>query len=102
MQILSGAETAYNIWLDKYRSTIDGSAKWIASNYIKNSKYKQNTIYKMKFNYGYTWHQYATDINWANGISSVMNSLIGYYDNENNLVYERLDINKDLIEYRYV
>ena len=42
----------------------------------------------MKWNYGS--HQYATDINWCNGIASVMNSLIGYYDNQSKLVYERL------------
>ena len=85
---LSGAEAAYANGWTSVEATIDGSAKWIASNYIKNSKYKQNTIYKMKFNYEYTWHQYATDVNWANGISGIMNKIIDMYDSGNNLVFE--------------
>ena len=85
---LSGAEAAYANGWTSVESTIDGSAKWIASNYIKSSKYKQNTIYKMKFNYEYTWHQYATDVNWANGISGIMNKIIHMYDSGNNLVFE--------------
>lgn len=85
---LSGAEAAYANGWTSVEATIDGSAKWIASNYIKSSKYKQNTIYKMKFNYEYTWHQYATDVNWANGISGIMNKIIHMYDNGNNLVFE--------------
>lgn len=85
---LSGAETAYKYGWTSIDATIEGSAKWIAANYIKHSSYKQNTVYKMKWNYGS--HQYATDINWCNGIASVMNSLIGYYDNQSKLVYERL------------
>ncbi len=85
---LSGAETAYKYGWTSIDATIEGSAKWIAANYIKHSSYKQNTVHKMKWNYGS--HQYATDINWCNGIASVMNSLIGYYDNQSKLVYERL------------
>ena len=85
---LSGAEAAYSNGWTSVEATIDGSAKWIASNYIKNSKYNQNTIYKMKFNYEYTWHQYATDVNWANGISGIMNKVIDMYDSGNNLTFE--------------
>ena len=85
---LSGAETAYKYGWTSVDATIEGSANWIATNYIKHSSYKQNTVYKMKWNYGS--HQYATDINWCNGIASVMNNLIGYYDNQSKLVYERL------------
>ena len=85
---LSGAETAYKYGWTSIDATIEGSANWIAANYIKHSSYKQNTVYKMKWNYGS--HQYATDINWCNGIASVMNNLIGYYDNQSKLVYERL------------
>lgn len=69
---LSGAEASYSNGWTSIEKTIEGSANWIAKNYIHSSKYKQNTIYKMKFNYDYTWHQYATDVNWANGISNIM------------------------------
>ena len=42
----------------------------------------------MKFNYDYSWHQYATDVNWANGISGVMYKLISMYDTGSNLNFE--------------
>lgn len=83
-----GAEAAYSNGWTSIEATINGSAEWIASNYIHNSKYNQNTIYKMKFNYDYTWHQYATDVNWANGISGIMNTLNSMYDNKSILKYE--------------
>ena len=85
---LSGAEAAYSNGWTSVEATIDGSAKWIANNYIKSSKYNQNTIYKMKFNYDYSWHQYATDVNWANGISKIMIKIIEFYDNGRELVFE--------------
>ncbi|HSQ87894.1 SH3 domain-containing protein, partial [Romboutsia sp.] len=85
---VSGAEAAYSNGWTSVEATIDGSAQWIAQNYIKSSKYNQNTIYKMKFNYSYSWHQYATDVNWANGISDIMNKIIGMYDTRNNLTFE--------------
>ena len=85
---VSGAEASYSNGWTSIEKTIDGSAKWISENYIKNSKYNQNTIYKMKFNYDYSFHQYATDVNWPNGISGIMNKLIDMYDTRSNLVYE--------------
>ena len=42
----------------------------------------------MKFNYDYIWHQYATDVNWANGISGIMNNIISMYDTASNLEFE--------------
>lgn len=85
---VSGAEAAYSNGWTSVEATIDGSAQWIANNYIKSTKYNQNTIYKMKWNYDYSWHQYATDVNWANGISGIMNNLIKMYDTGSNLVFE--------------
>ncbi|MEG0181471.1 MAG: SH3 domain-containing protein, partial [Romboutsia sp.] len=85
---LSGAEASYSNGWTSIESTIDGSAKWIANGYIKSSKYNQNTVYKMKWNYDYTWHQYATDVNWANGISGIMNNLIKMYDTGSDLTFE--------------
>jgi len=32
-------------------------------------------------------HQYATDINWCNGVASVMNSIVGFYDDQSKLTY---------------
>lgn len=59
---------------------IKGGAKWIADNYIHSSTYNQDTLYKMRWNYGPNgWHQYATDINWANGITIFENEVIRYF-----------------------
>ena len=55
-------------------------------NYIHNSKYKQNTLYKMRWSYN-TGHQYATDVNWANSIGRVMNNIVPYYDGNAHLEY---------------
>lgn len=85
---VSGAEAAYSNGWTSVEKAIDGAAKWISENYIKNSKYNQNTIYKMRFNYDYTWHQYATDVNWANGISKIMLEIISMYDDSSNLRFE--------------
>ena len=85
---VSGAEASYSNGWTSIEKTIEGSAKWISANYIKSSKYNQNTIYKMKFNYDYIWHQYATDVNWSNGISGIMNNIISMYDTESNLEFE--------------
>ena len=85
---VSGAEASYSNGWTSIEKTIEGSAKWISANYIKSSKYNQNTIYKMKFNYDYIWHQYATDVNWSNGISGIMNNIISMYDTANNLEFE--------------
>ena len=85
---VSGAEASYSNGWTSIEKTIEGSAKWISANYINSSKYNQNTIYKMKFNYDYIWHQYATDVNWSNGISGIMNNIISMYDTARNLEFE--------------
>ena len=85
---VSGAEASYSNGWTSIEKTIEGSAKWISANYIKSSKYNQNTIYKMKFNYDYIWHQYATDVNWSNGISGIMNNIISMHDTASNLEFE--------------
>jgi beta-N-acetylglucosaminidase len=85
---VSGAEAAYSNGWTSIEKTIDGSAQWIARNYIKNSRYNQNTIYKMKFSYDYSWHQYATDVNWPNGISGIMVKISNMYNSRNNLTFE--------------
>jgi beta-N-acetylglucosaminidase len=59
-----GKEYAYNhSWFDQYTAIVEG-ANFIGSNYI-NSKYEQNTLYKMKFNpQTPPEHEYSTDIAW--------------------------------------
>lgn len=85
--VSSGAEASYKNGWTTIENTIMGSAKWISKNYIHSSKYDQDTLYEMKWNYEYTWHQYATDVNWCNGISKIMKELKGYYGDKE-LKYE--------------
>ena len=82
----SAANYAYQKGWTSIDKTIEGSAQWIAGNYIHNSKYKQNTLYKMRWSYN-TGHQYATDVSWAHIIAKVMNNIIPYYDNSVSLEF---------------
>ena len=53
------------------RAGIVNGAIWIAKNYYS-SKYKQTSIYKMRYNNGV--HQYCTSTTWVDSISSIMAS----------------------------
>ncbi len=60
-----GSERAYKEgWFTPEIAIIEG-AHWISNNYINSPIYKQDTLYKMKWNIEVTWHQYATDVAWA-------------------------------------
>ncbi|SMC20960.1 Beta-N-acetylglucosaminidase [Clostridium acidisoli DSM 12555] len=61
-----GAQYAYNQGWFSVDQAIYGGAQWISGSYINNSFYKQNTLYKMRWNPASpTNHQYATDVRWA-------------------------------------
>ncbi|MGY0203717.1 hypothetical protein ACW7EJ_09285, partial [Acinetobacter soli] len=52
-------------WFTPEMAIQDG-ARWISENYVNHPTYKQNTLYKMRFNPDRPGvHQYATDIGWA-------------------------------------
>lgn len=83
-----GTKTAYdNKWLTP-DDGIKGGASWIASSYINNSKYKQDTIYKMRWNPEKPGeHQYATDISWAfKQIPNTIKSMKLVYDQLQNAI----------------
>ncbi|MFC6387106.1 SH3 domain-containing protein [Sporolactobacillus kofuensis] len=66
----SGAAYAYKHGWTSPAKAIEGGAEWIAANYIYNSTYRQDTLYKMRWNpdaliMGSAAHQYATDVGWA-------------------------------------
>lgn len=64
--ILKGAEFAYNQGWFSPEEAIIGGAYFVSGNYVKNSNYYQDTLYKMRWNPGAPGrHQYATDIGWA-------------------------------------
>ena len=58
-------------------AAITGGAEYLSSEYINNKTYKQNTLYKMRWNYdGEGKHQYATDIAWSYKILLYMQPLM--------------------------
>ncbi|MFB3164810.1 glucosaminidase domain-containing protein [Neobacillus sp. 179-J 1A1 HS] len=77
-----GAQTAYdNGWFTP-EAAIIGGAKFISEDYIYNPAFKQDTLYKMRWNPIAPWHQYATDISWAykqvNSIYNIYQMLDNY------------------------
>ena len=84
--VSSASQYAYKKGWTTVDKTIEGSAKWLSTNYIHSTKYKQNTLYKMRWSYN-TGHQYATDVSWAHIIAKVMNNIIPYYDNSVSLEF---------------
>ena len=61
-----GAQYAYSNGWTSVDKAIWGGAQWISKYYINNSQYKQNTLYKMRWNPQEPGvHQYATDVEWA-------------------------------------
>ncbi|PID82729.1 MAG: hypothetical protein CSB15_01840 [Clostridiales bacterium] len=59
-----GSKWAYEKGWTTPEKAIIGGAEFIAKRYI-HSKYKQNTLYKMRWDYENNSHRYATDIYWA-------------------------------------
>lgn len=83
-----GSEYAFNAGWTTIDKAIVGGAQFISQDFIKSPTYKQNTLYKMKWNPAYfvgdsrSPHQYATDIGWAykqvRRISDMYNLLDSY------------------------
>jgi mannosyl-glycoprotein endo-beta-N-acetylglucosaminidase len=63
--ITCGAQTAYDKEWFTPEAAIIGGAQFISSDYIYNVTFRQDTLYKMRWNPVQQWHQYATDIGWA-------------------------------------
>lgn len=74
-----GKMTAYKNGWTTIDRTIEGSAKWLALNYIHANGKAQNTLYKMRYNYMLNTHQYASDIMWARKISMIMSKISKAY-----------------------
>lgn len=79
---VGGAKYAFqNGWTTPEKAII-GGAKWISVNYINHSTYKQDTLYKMKWNPAVpASHQYATDIGWAVKQAARLKELYKNYTN---------------------
>src|SRR5699024_252320 len=72
-----GAEKAYKEGWFSPREAIIGGAQWISSSYINNPTYKQDTLYKMRWNPERPGlHQYATDVAWASKQTNTLNQIV--------------------------
>lgn len=81
--INKGAEYAYNQGWFTPEAAIIGGAKFVGESYIHHSTYRQNTLYKMRWNPDRPGqHQYATDIGWAakqvSGIKKLYDLMTSY------------------------
>ena len=87
--ILKGAEYAYSQGWFTPEEAIIGGAYFVSRNYVNNSNYYQDTLYKMRWNPGAPGkHQYATDIGWA---SKQTRFIQQFYDRVN-MYHLRFDI----------
>ncbi|WP_051475613.1 SH3 domain-containing protein [Bacillus sp. J37] len=77
-----GSEFAYKQGWTTPEKAIIGGASFVASRYVHNATYQQDTLYKMRWNPGTPGtHQYATDIGWASKQVSNMDKLYGMLQN---------------------
>lgn len=61
-----GSQYAYQQGWTDIDKAIYGGAQWISNGYINNTSYRQDTLYKMRWNPSNPGvHQYATDVKWA-------------------------------------
>ena len=79
--LMWGSEKAYSEGWFTVDDAIIGGAAWIGKGYIASSTYKQNTLYKMKWNFDVIWHEYATDIGWAYKQTNMIKTLVDQMDN---------------------
>lgn len=72
--LFKGAARAYREGWFSVDSAITGGANFVSAAYINNPKYRQNTLYSMRFRLSGPdlWHQYATDARWAHSQSQTM------------------------------
>lgn len=86
-----GSEKAYIQGWFTPEAAIEGGIKWISDNYINSTTYKQNTLYKMRWNpvipANSSRHQYATDISWAYKQSYRIKEILDKCTNAN-LIFE--------------
>lgn len=75
-----GAYYAYSNGWTSVNDAIWGGAEWISRYYINNSDYRQNTLYKMRWNPESPGvHQYATDVEWATKQAKTLNNMFAAF-----------------------
>lgn len=80
---LWGSEKAYSEGWFTIEDAIIGGAKWIGDGYVNSTTFKQNTLYKMRWDFSTDemWHQYATDVAWAYKQTVQIKNIIDAMDN---------------------
>lgn len=80
--VATGSNKAFKEGWTTPEAAIMGGAKWISENYINSSQYRQNTLYKMRWNPDNPGnHLYAGDVAWAVTQSIIMESIISVFPN---------------------
>lgn len=88
----AGAQRALDESWFSPEAAIREGAHWISKNYINNPTYKQDTLYKMKYNPSRPGvHQYATDIAWAHKQRNQIDNMMDLYKSMENVTL-RFDI----------
>ena len=78
--LMGGAEYAYSNGWTSVEDAILGGAEWISRYYINNSDYRQNTLYKMRWNPESPGvHQYATDVAWASKQAETLKNMFAAF-----------------------
>ena len=95
--LVLGTTRAYNEGWTSIESAIEGAAAFISSNYVNSGTYKQNTVYKLRFNPSktYGWHEYATSPWYAKSIAEYMKQYKYVYKDGNTFT---LDVPKYIPE----
>lgn len=89
---LCGSSYAYYMGWTSVDKALNGAAQYVADNYIHNTVYQQNTLFKMRYNpkKDNIWHQYSTNPSYAEEIAEHMKNMKSVYDGCSNIfTYDR-------------
>ncbi|MGL4655529.1 MAG: N-acetylglucosaminidase, partial [Sarcina sp.] len=77
-----GTTYAYDHGWTSVPSAIDGAAAFLSSHYIHNTVLPQNTPYEVRYinSIEYMWHQYSSDIQYADTLGAIMSRYKYLYD----------------------
>ncbi|WP_297521974.1 glucosaminidase domain-containing protein, partial [uncultured Clostridium sp.] len=87
---------AYNHGWTSIPKAIDGAAKFLSTQYIRN-QIKQATPYELRYinsSVDNMWHQYATEIDYASNIAYYINKLSYLYDSNDVFTFNTPEFNK--------
>lgn len=88
--LILGTTYAYTHGWTSISSAIAGAADFVSSNYIHNSYYAQNTVYKLRFSpqISSIWHQYSTNVWYAKEIADLMKEHMNIYSSSDHFTYD--------------